>query len=173
MVVSHAGDGTVYNLKPDVPDNEIVLLKAVRSKARPDMIRCCPWIIGGTKRIFCSQFRTSPTINSYRPTERRSCPAMKTFLAEAVLRFQAEQHPARVRTRTVVPGQPFYVSDENAEKTYETTVSDDGTLTNLKLFAEQGGESVAVDEKGNVYVAAGQVYVLRSVRKADRYNFGP
>ena len=28
-----------------------------------------------------------------------------------------------------------------------------------RLFAEQGGESLTVDEKGNVYIAAGQVYV--------------
>jgi sugar lactone lactonase YvrE len=27
------------------------------------------------------------------------------------------------------------------------------------LFVERGGESVTVDEKGNVYLAAGQVYV--------------
>jgi sugar lactone lactonase YvrE len=29
----------------------------------------------------------------------------------------------------------------------------------LKLFTEQGGESVTVDAKGNVYIAAGQVFV--------------
>jgi sugar lactone lactonase YvrE len=29
----------------------------------------------------------------------------------------------------------------------------------LRLFAEQGGENVTVDEKGNVYIAAGQVFV--------------
>jgi sugar lactone lactonase YvrE len=34
----------------------------------------------------------------------------------------------------------------------------DGTLSNPKLFAERGGESVAVDTKGNVYIAAGQIY---------------
>jgi len=51
------------------------------------------------------------------------------------------------------------VSDENGEKTYVGTVSDDGTIANLKLFVEQGGESVATDELGNVYIAAGEVYV--------------
>jgi sugar lactone lactonase YvrE len=29
----------------------------------------------------------------------------------------------------------------------------------VKLFAEQGGEGVTVDERGNVYIAAGQIYV--------------
>jgi sugar lactone lactonase YvrE len=32
-------------------------------------------------------------------------------------------------------------------------------LTDLKLFAEQGGESVTTDSSGNVYIAAGQIYV--------------
>jgi len=57
-----------------------------------------------------------------------------------------------------VAGKPYYVSDENGEKTYAAKVEPDGTLSNLKLFAEQGGESVAVDDKGNVYIAAGQIF---------------
>ncbi len=28
-----------------------------------------------------------------------------------------------------------------------------------KLFAQQGGESVAIDPRGNVFIAAGQIYV--------------
>jgi sugar lactone lactonase YvrE len=58
-----------------------------------------------------------------------------------------------------VAGQPYYVTDENGEKTYSASIGDDGTISNLKLFAERGGESVTWDEKGNVYIAAGQVYV--------------
>jgi len=58
-----------------------------------------------------------------------------------------------------VAGRPFYVSDESEEKTYVGSVGVDGAITNLKLFAKRGGESVAVDERGNVYVAAGQVFV--------------
>ena len=58
-----------------------------------------------------------------------------------------------------VPGKPFYVSDESEQKTYAVSVAPDGTLTNPKLFAEQGGESVAQDAEGNVYIAAGQIYV--------------
>ncbi len=56
-------------------------------------------------------------------------------------------------------GKLFYASDESMQKTYAGEVGPDGTLQNLKLFAENGGESVAQDEKGNVYIAAGQVFV--------------
>ena len=38
-------------------------------------------------------------------------------------------------------------------------VGDDGAISNVRLFVERGGESVTVDEKGNVYIAAGQVFV--------------
>ena len=58
-----------------------------------------------------------------------------------------------------LPGRPFYVSEESEEKTYSATVKDDGTLSNLKLFAEQGGESVVQDSQGNVYLAAGNIFV--------------
>lgn len=57
---------------------------------------------------------------------------------------------------------PYYISDEEAEKTYVGKVAVDGTITDLRLFTEQGGESVTVDDHGNVYIAAGQVFVYNS-----------
>ena len=38
-------------------------------------------------------------------------------------------------------------------------VKEEGTLSNLQHFAEQGEFGSAVDEKGNLYVANGQIYV--------------
>ena len=64
-----------------------------------------------------------------------------------------------------IPGRPFYVSDESEQKTYVASVTSDGTLTNARLFAEQGGESIAQDAEGNVYIAAGQIYVYNSSGK--------
>ncbi len=58
-----------------------------------------------------------------------------------------------------VPGKPFYVTDESTMRTWAADVNPDGSLANFRLFAEQGGESVTVDAAGNVYLAAGQVYV--------------
>ena len=43
--------------------------------------------------------------------------------------------------------------------TWSATVTPDGNLTGRKLFVNQGGEGVAVDADGNVYIAAGQIYV--------------
>jgi hypothetical protein len=58
-----------------------------------------------------------------------------------------------------IPGQPFYVSDEAQEKTYKANVTDSGTISDMQLFTDAGGESVTQDKAGNVYLAAGQVQV--------------
>ena len=60
-------------------------------------------------------------------------------------------------------GEAFYVTDESEEKTYVARVADDGSLTNVKLFTNIGGEGIAEDSEGNVYIAAGQVYVYNRV----------
>src|SRR3569833_35994 len=57
------------------------------------------------------------------------------------------------------PGQRVYVSSESEDITYSAKVRADGALSELKPFAQRGGESVAVDEHGNVYVANGEIFV--------------
>lgn len=57
------------------------------------------------------------------------------------------------------PGQQVYVSSESEDITYSGKVQADGTLAELKPFAQRGGESVATDSHGNVYVANGQIFV--------------
>jgi sugar lactone lactonase YvrE len=43
--------------------------------------------------------------------------------------------------------------------TFSGLVGQGGAVTDLKPVADRGGESAAVDAAGNVYVAAGQVFV--------------
>ncbi|MCD6287382.1 MAG: SMP-30/gluconolactonase/LRE family protein [Anaerolineae bacterium] len=61
--------------------------------------------------------------------------------------------------RAAVPGLPFYLADEFGQKTWVFEVSADGTLSKPQLFAEKGELDVAVDAVGNVYVAAGEIFV--------------
>jgi sugar lactone lactonase YvrE len=60
---------------------------------------------------------------------------------------------------TAKPGSRVYVSNESEGRTYSGLVGDNGTVTDLKLFAPRGGESVAVAADGKVYLANGQVLV--------------
>jgi len=56
-------------------------------------------------------------------------------------------------------GDRLYVSSSSEDITYRAVVKEDGTLGDLEPFAQRGGECVAVDAKGNVYVANGQIFV--------------
>jgi sugar lactone lactonase YvrE len=56
------------------------------------------------------------------------------------------------------PGDERYLTSEDDGKTYRARLGPDGRLA-ASVFAERGGTSVASDEAGNVYLAAGQVYL--------------
>ncbi|WP_369059004.1 glycosyl hydrolase family 28-related protein [Caulobacter sp. 73W] len=55
-------------------------------------------------------------------------------------------------------GERVFVTNGSENKTYSATVGAGGTLTDLKVFANRGGESVAVDRRGRVFVANGQIF---------------
>ena len=63
------------------------------------------------------------------------------------------------------PEKPIYIADEFGQKTWSFMVNADGSLSEPKLFAEEGEAGVAVDAKGNVYVAAGDIFVFNPVGK--------
>jgi sugar lactone lactonase YvrE len=60
--------------------------------------------------------------------------------------------------RTAVAGSTFYVTDEGQEETYAGRVNADGSLSDVRVFANRGGEGTALGPDGGVYLAAGQVY---------------
>jgi sugar lactone lactonase YvrE len=59
-------------------------------------------------------------------------------------------------------GQRVLVTNESEDRTYNALVGEGGTLTDLRVFADRGGESVATDDEGRVYIANGQVFVYDS-----------
>jgi sugar lactone lactonase YvrE len=56
------------------------------------------------------------------------------------------------------PGKPFYATNESEQRTYRGLLNPDGSLSQITTLVEQGGESLAQDADGNVYLAAGQIY---------------
>jgi len=69
------------------------------------------------------------------------------------------------RLAPAVAGQMFYFTNEVVLKTWSFKVGEDGTLSDPKLFANEGGECVATDDQGNVYIAAGQIRVFNPAGK--------
>jgi len=55
-------------------------------------------------------------------------------------------------------GERLFFTNGSENKTYSGQVGPSGTLTDLKVFANRGGESVAVDRQGRVFVANGQIF---------------
>jgi gluconolactonase len=49
-------------------------------------------------------------------------------------------------------GKYLYVADIGDNKTYKYTINKNGTLSDRKLFVEQGSDGMTLDEKGNVYL---------------------
>lgn len=55
-------------------------------------------------------------------------------------------------------GERVFVTNASENKTYSGKVAPGGALVDLRVFANRGGESVAVDADGHVFVANGQIF---------------
>ena len=56
-------------------------------------------------------------------------------------------------------GKTLYVADHGANKTFVYTANEDGTLSNKKLFAQEGSDGMTIDNHGNVYLTTSTVVV--------------
>jgi sugar lactone lactonase YvrE len=160
MVVSYAGNGTVYTFKPGSPIDQVALITPVDAAPRPGLT---PVLAAGDWRLSRDQATGMPTP---RPFHYLS-PDGTTFIS-AGRDFTTGASSWGVKSADLLrgfglapaaPGKPFYVTSESEIVTWRGTVGPDGNFTEFKTFVQQGGESVAQDTAGNVYLAAGELYV--------------
>jgi sugar lactone lactonase YvrE len=156
MVVSYAGSGSVYTFKPESADPGITVVSAQPAAPRPGMVPVLP----------VSDWRVNPQAlgQPYRqyvsPDGSTFIPAAQDFVSGAM--SWGVKSSALLRgfgLTTAVPGKPAYITSEAEIATWQAAVGTDGGLTGFKLFVNQGGEGVAVDQSGNVYIAAGNIWV--------------
>jgi hypothetical protein len=160
MVISSAGKGSVYSFKPGSPDDDITLLEAVPATPRPGMTPVLPVNYCRNQNDFAEAVSVKKPYQFLSQDGSTFLPAGKDFVTGEL--YYGSKFNDLLRAfgmAAAVAGQPYYVSDESEQKTYVGSVGVEGAISNLRLFAEQGGEYVTVDEKGNVYIAAGQVFV--------------
>jgi|HubBroStandDraft_1064217.scaffolds.fasta_scaffold01370_6 sugar lactone lactonase YvrE len=157
LVISYQGNGTVYTFRPSSPETEITVLKPQPAQARSGMTAFLPVNVW-----------SSPDLSIRTPWQYLSpdgtvfIPAGDDFvngqirwgtkLANILHAFGLEG---------LVPGHPVYITDQSDHKTYKVDVQSDGTFGAVTLFAEDGGQAVAQDKDGNVFLAAEQVLVYR------------
>ncbi|MGA2571346.1 MAG: glycosyl hydrolase family 28-related protein [Terracidiphilus sp.] len=181
LVLSSAGpEGTVYTFKAGSPAEELTVLAPQPAQPHADASVILPvnwWNNGEFKdqlNLDTMRFTTLAEMfaaDATTPRTREYVPADGSVFLPASRVFQ--QGPANETSGwrfsdnldtygflIAAPGQRVYVSSESEDITYSAKVNSDGTLTDLKPFAQRGGESVAVDGHGNVYVANGQILVF-------------
>ncbi len=56
-------------------------------------------------------------------------------------------------------GKTLYVADINDHKIWKYDIQPDGTLANKTYFAPHGSDGMTIDNKGNVYLTMGKVWV--------------
>jgi hypothetical protein len=185
VVLSSAGaQGTVYSFRPGSPSGEMTELALQDAKPRPSARAILPvnyWNNGEfanqldfetmTYTTLARMFRRDVTAPK---TKQYVSPDGSVFLPAARVFQQGPPDYTGWRFSdtldahgfvSAAPGQRVYVSNESEDVTYRATVTADGALSDLEPFAPRGGECVAVDGRGNVYVANGQIFVYNSAGK--------
>jgi hypothetical protein len=179
LVISSDGpEGTVYSFRPGSPDNEITVLRPQTRAPHPGATAVLPvsyWNNGEfanqldfstfTYTTLAEMFArdvSAPKAKEYvSPDGSVFLPAGRVF-QQGPPDYTGWRFSDNLDTNgfiSALPGQRVYVSSESEDRTYSALVGADGTLNDLLPFAERGGESVAVDRKGNVFVANGQIFV--------------
>ena len=153
VVISYAGNGTVFALNAG---GEISPLKPEAVADHPGENLFLPVSDWQLNRNSLSH----PAAQFVSPDGTTILPVSQDFL-DGATSWGVKSSPL-IRAfglGRAVPGEPFYVTDESNLRTWVADVNPDGSLKNFRLFAEQGGESVTTDTRGNVYIATGQIYV--------------
>jgi sugar lactone lactonase YvrE len=160
MVICYSGNGTVYSFRPDSPEKELTILKPAASSEHSDADVVLPVDHWRNENDFVQAVPVAKPYQYISPDGTAILPAGKDFV-EGQLYYGTKMADVlrAFGLGKVAAGRRFYVSDESQERTYSARVDATGTLTDMKLFSERGGESVTTDAAGNVYIAAGQIFV--------------
>jgi len=185
LVLSSAGArGTVYTFRPGSPGDQVSVLEPQETGPRPGARAILPvnyWNNGEfanqldfetfTYTTLAEMFQkdvSTPKAKQYvSPDGSLFLPATRVF-QQGPPDYSGWRFSDNLDTHGFVnaaPGERIYVSSESEDVTYSASVGADGTLTDLRPFAPRGGECVAVDHAGNVYVANGQIFVYSPAGK--------
>jgi hypothetical protein len=197
MVVSSAGrEGTVYSFDPRKIDDPIKVLQPEPSGPLSAAAVALPanvWVNGEfanqlnfetfeytTLAEMFAREMTTPKAKAYvSPDRSLVLPAVRVFRQEKDDIYPGMDESGwrwslNLTTYGLVaapPGRRILLVSSAENRTYSAVVEPNGTLGDLKPFADRGGESVAVDSGGNVYVANGQIFVYdrtgKSIRQID------
>jgi len=155
LVASYTGNGVVYTFNAAKPGSEIALIAPTAAAPRPGLTPVLP--VGDFALAHPPQARP----HHYLSPDGTTFLAADQAFVSGSMNWGVKGSPM-LRSFGLAPAnpaKPFYFTDEMELRTWSATIGADGSVSNMKLFAEQGGEGVTVGPDGKVYIAAGHVYV--------------
>ena len=180
LVLSSSGpESTVYAFRPGSPKSDLTVLQPQPASQHPGASVLLPgnfWNNGEFKdqlhpdtmtyttlaEMFAQDVTTPKARHYVSPDGSTFLPASRVFQQGPVTDTSGYRFSDNLDTYGFIhadPGSRTYVSSDSEDITYSALVNPDGSLADLKPFANRGGESVAVDAKGNVYIANGEIFV--------------
>jgi sugar lactone lactonase YvrE len=179
LVLSSLGaEGTLYTFKPGSPATQLTVIPPTPAAAHPGATALLPgnyWNNGEFKdqldpktyryttlsEMFARDMAAPKAKEYVSPDGSLFLPATRTFQQGPPdgTGWRFSDNLDSYGFVTARPGTRVFLSNESEGRTYSGLVGDNGAVTDLKLFATRGGESVAVASDGNVYLANGQVLV--------------
>jgi hypothetical protein len=179
MVLSSDGiDGTVYSLDPWVPTPQITLIAATPTVPHPGAVTALPgnvWDNGEFKdqldpktyrfttlaQMFARDMAIAKPKEYVSPDESLVLPAFRVW-NQGPTNFQGWRFSDTLDTYgfvTARPGDRVTLSNGSEARIYSGRLGEGGSVTDLQPLTDRGGESVAVDAKGRLFVANGQIFV--------------
>ncbi|MFG0307536.1 MAG: glycosyl hydrolase family 28-related protein [Phycisphaerales bacterium JB040] len=161
LIIAYEGDGAVLALDPDDTDAPPTRLEPRPAKQRPGATPVLPVNRWQNDAAFLESATAPHAAHYLSPDGTTFIPASDEFTTGATrwgTKLSGLLRAFAVAPAT--PGKPFYVTNEHDLRTHAFDVNPDGTLSNPRLFAEEGGECVIAGPDGTVYLAAGQIQVF-------------
>ncbi|NYD89968.1 glycosyl hydrolase family 28-related protein [Sphingomonas melonis] len=178
LVQSSAGrDGSVYSIDPAKPaDVRVIAPTPVRAgRKAATLLPVNVWANGEFADRIDPKTYTYPTITDFFTSKMGEAKAQEYVSPDGSLALPAfrvwnqgpDDHQGWRWSDTLdsygfvaaAPGSRVTLTNASENRTYSGLVGEGGQVTDLKVVADRGGESVARDAAGNLYVANGQVFV--------------
>jgi hypothetical protein len=179
MILSSDGpEGTVYSLRPGASGDAVTVIPPSDAPVPPGAMTVLPvnyWNNGEFKdqldpktlhfttlaEMFARDLALPKTRHYVSPDGSLVMPAYRA-VRQGPTDFRGWRFSDPLDTYgfvTAAPGKRVFVTNESEDRTYSGLLGARGEITDLRPFADRGGESVAVGADGRVYVANGQIFV--------------
>ncbi len=179
MVLSSDGpDASVYSFDPWIPTAPVTRIAPTPAVAHPDAVVALPgnlwnngefrdqldpstYVFTTLAEMFARDMAVPKAQEYVSPDGSLVLPAFRVY-KQGPTNFRGYRFSDTLDAHGFVmakAGERVTVSNGSEARVYSGQVGPGGSLTGLKALTDRGGESVAVDARGRMFVANGQIFV--------------